>query len=150
MDNSDDQQRLLWAATSGDLKEVQRLVNVVGVDVETRDGFGYTPISNAVICEELEVAEFLIDHGADVNIRDKCGQTPLLWAANDGNLETVEFLVTRCGADAEVKDNRGKTPLSFAADRGHLEIVEFLEEVTAQKKQAATNVGDLTKSAARR
>ena len=110
-----DQEHLLEAAVNGDLDEVQ-LTCDLGVDMETRDRIGRTPLSHAAANGHLKVVKFLVDHGAEM----------------------------------ETKDIHGRPPLFRAAFYGKSDVVEFLEEVIAQRQRQAADIGNLTKSAARR
>ena len=143
---------LSLAASGGNLEIVKFLVGTACVEVEPKDDNGRTPISNAARNGRLEVVKFLYLQGANVNTRDNEGETPLSLAANWGRLEVVKFLVG-LGVDTETKNRYGRTPLFLAADYGRLGVVEFLKEVITRRKWeqlVSANVGNLTKSAARR
>jgi len=93
---------------------VRRLLGA-GADVESKDNWGWTPLSLAAGNGHLEVVEFLVkEGGADVESKDLSQMTPLSYAASNGHLAIVKFLVREAGADVESKDYRGSTALDLA------------------------------------
>ena len=60
---------LLLAARSGDLAEVERLVEG-GLDVDAGDNWGTTPLALAARNGQVEVARYLLDKGADPGARE--------------------------------------------------------------------------------
>jgi ankyrin repeat protein len=143
------------AACRGDLNRVKMLVES-GIDVNTKDEFGCTPLHWAVLAESPEVADFLISNGAELNAKDSQNLTPLMAARGASVLELLISkgvdihgqdalqgrtklhmacsegdkdaveLLIRSGADVNLRDNRGATPLWIAAQHGRKEIVELL------------------------
>ena len=87
----------------------------------------------AVIAENEEIAELLLENGADINIRakDQYGGTPLQWAAFVGSNQMVGMLV-EAGADINAPDKDGLTPLDAAFSNPDLdseiktEIADYL------------------------
>lgn len=69
----------------------------------------------AVLCDQEDVVEFLLQRGADINVRadDENAGAPLHWAAFFGNYDMVELLV-EAGADVNTTDAFGCTPLDSA------------------------------------
>ncbi|MDE1045670.1 MAG: ankyrin repeat domain-containing protein, partial [Nitrospinaceae bacterium] len=47
------------------------------------DEDGHTPLHQAALDGQKEIAELLIAEGADVNAKDRGGQTPLDWADDE-------------------------------------------------------------------
>ena len=66
------------AANSGDIEAVKEFL-AAGVDVNAKDGNGWTPLIPAAANGRKEVVELLIASGADVNVKSAFG-TPLDWA----------------------------------------------------------------------
>ncbi len=90
-----------------------------GVDVDTADERGWTPLTLSSFNGHDHLAMLLMQHGARVGVKDKHGYTPLHWAAFRGNDNVVDLL-TRQGADVNAASHSGWTPLMQAATRGHL------------------------------
>jgi ankyrin repeat protein len=98
--------------TSLPKSEVELIRSMVesGNDVNLADGFGNTPLHEAVRLGEPELAAFLIESGADVNVADGSGDTPLHEAIRRGKSE-LAILLIESGADVNVADGSGDTPL---------------------------------------
>lgn len=69
-----------------------------GADIDAQDSYGHTPLHEAAIDGNLEVAVTLINHGADIDIRNHSGWTPLHWAVWKQHRDIVRFLISH-GAD---------------------------------------------------
>jgi ankyrin repeat protein len=108
---------------------VQRLLREDGIDLNSKDNDGRTPLSWAVAEKgNREVVDLLLKRGSGINFQDDNGRTPLSWAvAVRGNQEVVELLLGEDDIDLNSKDNDGRTPLSYAVTkRGNEEVVELL------------------------
>jgi serine/threonine-protein phosphatase 6 regulatory ankyrin repeat subunit A/serine/threonine-protein phosphatase 6 regulatory ankyrin repeat subunit B len=91
-------------------------VDLVGVDVNSRDNSGRTPLMLAADHDSLvpdDVMELLLAHGAKIDERDPQGNTSLMIAAKAGGMSGVEYLVSK-GAAVNLKNNAGETALKFA------------------------------------
>lgn len=108
------------------LKNVKELVEA-GANVNTLGYSGYTPLANAVIRNQLDIAAYLLSKGADVNGKDRGGWTPLFWTSiHHNNIKMVELLVEN-GADVNATDKSGNSVLAWAAHRGKSpEILTYL------------------------
>jgi len=131
----------IWtAASQGNLEAVRRHLDG-GAEIDAAfiapgvPASGATPMHLAVLCDQREIAEFLITQDADLNVRakDQHGGTPLHWAAVLGRIAIAERLI-ETGADVNSKDNHGFTPLDVTNyDResnkeAKLKIAELLRE----------------------
>jgi ankyrin repeat protein len=141
------------AAEEGDLAGVQAKLDK-GADVNAKEEEGYTPLDFAIIYENTEIANLLLEHdgksgaadsiqvaatvgnieavkrhlaaGVDVNAKSEVnGQTSLHTAANNGRKEIAEQLIDN-GADVNAMEVWGATPLNLATGGGRKEIVELL------------------------
>lgn len=106
------------SAEKGDQKAVLLFLES-GVDINTRDEHGWTPLMISTFNGREEVALLLIRSGADVNAKDTAGYGPLHWAAFNGYSEVVKLLVEK-RAHVNAVSKHGLTPLLQAATRGHL------------------------------
>ena len=103
------------AAAGGDIEAVKEFL-AAGTDVNTKDGWEWTPLHNAAWWGHKEIVELLLANGAGVNAKNNKGWTPLHMAAINGHNEIVGLLVAG-GADVNSKNNNGETPTDLAAGR---------------------------------
>ncbi len=104
-----------------------------GVDINSRNQAGGTPLMTAAWYDCLSVVNFLCTNGADINARDDYGDTALILKAEGETAVTVKILL-ECGADPSLKNNKGQTALdlAIAADYPNQDIIELLKSVTPQ------------------
>ena len=118
------------AAHKGDLKMVQVLLDY-GLDVNTRDNLGSTPLNFALEYRseviDPRVVRLLLDHGADPNVPGWRGITQLHRASQSGRIEITRLLV-EYGASVEVRDKEGRTPMDVASGEQRKEIIKLLLE----------------------
>lgn len=99
-------QKIIQAASDGDPEEVSRLLGL-GVQVNTKDRWGWTAMSMAAYGGHEEVARVLISHRASLDHRDVDDDTPLTLALNKGHRNLVLMIeeeMTRRAIEAEAKD----------------------------------------------
>lgn len=101
---------LMWAAGSGDVACVRRLLDV-GADARAMTSRGQTPLSAAVVGGHADVVRLLVARGADVNACSPVAGTALRRAALMGNGEMTDLLLS-LGADPAVAGTDGETPLA--------------------------------------
>jgi len=63
-----------------------------GVDPNTQDEFGWTPLHEAASEGRLDVVKLLLVRGADPTVKDKDGRTPLDLARAEGRREVVSVI----------------------------------------------------------
>lgn len=66
-----------------------------GVDLNEIDEYGFTPLIQAAIMNNIELAQLFLDHGANINLQDVTGGTALQWAVENNNLPFCELLIER-------------------------------------------------------
>lgn len=103
-----------------------------GLNSNTPDREGHTPLTLALINKQRDAAQVLIKRGADVNAHAADYITPLHFAAHQGDIELVKMLASY-GANLDtVIVNNGYTPLHWAVIQGHANVVEFLVQSGAR------------------
>ena len=137
----------LWtAASQGNLEAVKRHL-AAGAEIDATfvapgiPASGATPLHLAVLCDQGEVARFLIQRRAnlDARARDEHGGTPLHWAAALGRVEMARCLI-EAGADVNARDRHGFTPLDAthydreAAKEAKRQIAELLRSKGGRSK----------------
>jgi hypothetical protein len=103
MDKWFEKEQLHFAVQHNDLVRVKELVES-GVNPNTFDGIGKTPLHYACKNEYFTIAEYLIGHGADVNAHHEAsvGNTPLADIAGSCSFEMAKLLL-RHGADPGIR-----------------------------------------------
>jgi hypothetical protein len=142
----------IWAAASqGNLEAVKRHL-AAGADIDATfiapgiPASGATSLHIAVLSDQGETAQFLIEKRANLNAKakDEHGGTPLHWAAVLGRIEMARRLI-EAGADVNAKDNNGYTPLDWtnyereSEKKARLKIAELLREKGGKTGALQTN-----------
>lgn len=120
-----DESDFVIAAREG-LAQIVGSLLAKGVDIDARDGSGYTALMNAAAPGHADVVRLLLNRGAQVEAIDGGGATALMRAALAGQLAIAKQLLEK-GADVEIKDRTlGGTALIYSV--GSPEIVSLLLE----------------------
>ena len=110
---------------------VKLLLAMDGVEANSADKYGWTPLQRASGNGHDAVVRLLLAHGAGLEAKDKDGRTPLQQAISNGH-EVIVKLFLEQGAELEVKDKNGQTPLLWASKNGHEAVVKLLLERGAE------------------
>lgn len=107
--------RLFYGVTNGRIDIVTHLVQI-GVDVNSRDNKGRSPLHLATACKEEmpAIIEILLRAEADIDARDRYGNTPLMEAVKNHCSDVVEILLER-EADSSLTDRNGQSVLHLLA-----------------------------------
>lgn len=114
------QTELHLAASNGDL---DRLAVLLGqhpiqqgdaLDVNVQDYAGWTPLHEAVLNNQTDVARLLLQHGAQVDSLGAGRVTPLHDAAYNLNVEMCRLLVEEHQASVSIKNSKGQSALDLA------------------------------------
>lgn len=80
------------AILNEDMNAVQYAIRA-GEDVNQIDEYGFTPLIEAAIVDNLTLSALLLKIGADPNKQDVTGGTALQWAVENNNLELSQLLL---------------------------------------------------------
>lgn len=97
------------AAKNGHKEMVDLLVSQLGLDLESANPIGKTPLALAIQHGHAEVVEKLIKLGAKLEVREG-RDSPIMLAVKHGHVETFEKLI-ELGANPDTKNKDGDTPL---------------------------------------
>lgn len=98
-----------------------------GVDVNSKDSVGQTPLHRATHCGHGDMVRFLLSHDANVDCKNDDGRTP--WSANvRGKYHDVLKLLLDAGANPSTTGHQGVSELYIAAQNGETSIVKFMLE----------------------
>ena len=93
-------------------KAIVKLLLEKGVDLETRDSLGRTPLYWAVLVGYEAIMKLLLKKGVDLNkIKDGRGRIALFTTVVKGYEAIVKLLLEK-GVDPETRDSSGRTLLS--------------------------------------
>lgn len=98
-----------------------------GLDIDTPDDDGRTPLSWAAGNGHRLVAAVLVELGADVEAEDVNSRTPFWWAAANGRVAVVKMLLEKYGVDPKREDRNGENALSTATIGGYGDVVSLLD-----------------------
>ncbi|MDX2225550.1 MAG: ankyrin repeat domain-containing protein [Verrucomicrobiae bacterium] len=120
---------LLRAGSYGH-REIIDLLLSEGVDVNTADMMGQTPLFMASAQGREDLILYLLEKGAAPNGKTSAGETALHRVVMSGNVRTVSALL-KAGADIHAKSEAGHTPLELAEMAKNEEIVSLLKSSPA-------------------
>ena len=123
------------AANQGSYEIVQLLLSTSGIDVNTVDNNGCTPLWDQANGprlslrgpQDVEMINLLLNRNdVNPNKANHNGQTPLWAACHQGFARNASALLKADNIDVHKADNEQRTPLYIAAKKGHLAIVRLL------------------------
>lgn len=123
MTKDEDIRKVQDAIRAGDIETVKEMILGGTVDVNEII-FGKTFLHTASICNQLEIAKFLIESGIDLNRLDRAKSSALINAVIKGNLEMVKLLC-ESGAELDTSDPDNNA-LFRAGSRHQEEIAQYL------------------------
>lgn len=110
------------AAHEGDIESLRRALDR-GLDPNTTNRYGVTPLALASRGGHSAVVARLLESGADPNRASTAGETPLMVAARTGVVDSVVSLLEH-GADPLARESwMGQTALMWAAAERHASVV---------------------------
>lgn len=97
-----------------------------GLDINSVDKKGNTPLHYALSFSNFEMATVLIEAGANLSQRNSNGYSPLHLAIQSHSpIDMIKILLLK-GADVNIKDLDGSTPLHEAVINGDMSVIEIL------------------------
>lgn len=88
-----------------------------------------TPLNAAILFNQMEIVDYLLQAGVDVNAQDESGRTALHMAVKAKRPDLVKALLEK-GANAQLKDRTKLTALELALKERDDELTEILAPVT--------------------
>jgi ankyrin repeat protein len=119
-----------------------------GMDANSKDSKGDTPLHKVVYYRTRIAAEMLISYGAKVNAQNNMGQTPLYIASGyKDNIEMTKLLIEN-GADINLRTKNNASVLHNAVGEGNYDTIKYLLEKGAEVNICLTDGGTPLHSAA--
>src|SRR5207302_7756981 len=106
-----------------------------GANVNEKDAYGLTPLIEATLKADIEIAEHLLAHGANIDQQDVSGQTALQWAVNR-NQKTLCELFLRHKANPNHHSSDGQPLLVNPVLREQKDLMDLLIDNGASVKFA--------------
>ncbi len=127
------------AASRGDIQAIKTSIET-GLDINSRDDAGRTPLMVASYANQVEAFRTLLELGADVDLQDHVLNNPFLYAGAEGLLEILA-LANQAGADPAITNRYGGVAIIPAAEKGHLHAVRYLLEHTSVDVNHVNSLG---------
>ncbi len=89
------------------------------------DEYGFTPLIEAAIVDNIKLVEVLLQHGADPNAQDVTGGTALQWTTENNNLELTTLLLEH-HANPNAYNFSGQPVLVMPMLRGQSQLRQLL------------------------
>ncbi len=111
---------------------VDDVINVVktGANVNQIDEYGYAPLIEAAIVNNVDKARVLLKAGAKVDFSDVTGRTALHWAADNNNLAMCQLLLEH-KANPNAYTTAGEPVLALPLLRKQEGLVQLLRQYKA-------------------
>jgi ankyrin repeat protein len=123
------------ASLKGDMLLLEFLITHPQIDLNAIDDNSTTPVYNAVLNSQFDIAKLLIEKGAEINVPDNHRKTSVHVAAEKGNKTMLKLLVETNKADITASTDEGLTPLHFAASNLHKDVTQYLLEIATKQFQ---------------
>jgi uncharacterized protein len=131
------------AAKFGAVSDVEKILNRDITAINMQDDEGMTPVACAVVQDQIDVVQFLLDNGADPNIPNKNGLTPLEHACGHDKTNGMILAKMLLAKGALVNPtNYNKlltTPLDWAVTSDNTDLVKLLLNAGADAKASDDN-----------
>lgn len=126
---------LVWAAMEGNMLFVEMFIRH-GEEIDKEEKDGGNALSAAILNENVDIFNFLIDKGANIHItysNKMSGVRPIILAAQTGNISIISRLIDS-GADINyaVPDKYGTTALYQALFHDQIDAAVKLIDAGAQ------------------
>lgn len=93
--------------------------------VNSRDGFGSTPLMLSAQTGDIASLRLLLEYGAQADLRDHFGNTALHYAALSDHLDCVSALMD-AGARTDCVNDDDQSPMSLAITIGAIDVITAL------------------------
>ncbi len=114
----------------GSLNDVATYLRRGDVALNEIDEYGYSPLIQTAIVDNLAKAKLIIEAGADVNFTDLTGRCALHWAADNNNAELV-LLLLQNNANPNAYTRAGQPVLAMPFLRNQDQIKKILYQYGA-------------------
>jgi hypothetical protein len=117
------------AIINEDIDSVRQILRY-GDDINQIDEYGFTPLVQAAIADNIQISQFLLEQGADPNQQDVTGGTALQWAVENNNIALATLLLSH-RANPNAYNSAGQPVLTMAILRRKREMRKLLIQAGA-------------------
>lgn len=117
---------LCEATRRGDVQQMNGFI-AQEANINGRNDDGHTPLTCAVLANQMEAVQFLISSGADHTSWDKSKMPPLFLAASIGNIDIARFLLQK-GGKLNERNWSGQPFFADVCAGEHMAGIRFLLE----------------------
>lgn len=107
-----------------DIHSVMQLLRYSN-EINLLDEYGFTPLIEAAIVDNVEISKLLLDNNASPNLQDVTGGTALHWAVENHNLQLCKLLLNS-GANPNAHNLAGQPVLVMALLRRQQDLKDLL------------------------
>ncbi|PFX13327.1 putative ankyrin repeat protein [Stylophora pistillata] len=115
---------LHFASQGGNVTVIETIMSD-GLNIDSRDGDGNTPLLLAAANGKVEAVNHLLVKKANPFVKGQFGRNSLHFASQGGNVTVIETIMSD-GLNIDSRDGDGNTPLLLAAANGKVEAVNHL------------------------
>ena len=124
LEDNDGSSLIHSAAEGGNTSIIIKLLSL-GLDVDSRNDGGLTPLVSAALKDKQNAFDILIQNGAYPSFQDNKGFSMLYCAAQGRSTSIINKLLS-LGLDIKLKDVYGVTSLTRAIEKNNFDAVKFL------------------------
>ena len=108
---------------------------IFGVDINSKDDFGMTPLKYAISASQIKTISFLLKNNASFILNDELNINAFHEAAKIPNLELNKLLYESCKDKTLIFSNtkQGNTVLHYLAKNNNLDVVEYYLNIGLDK-----------------
>ncbi len=117
----------------GEYLEVVMFLVGAGIDINTCEDDGMTPLMDACRFGAYDVVEYLIRKRVDLDARTRRGWTALMYACSKGEEKVVQLLL-ESGADIQLINKDGQSASDIAVEKGYGAIAEALKRISGKHR----------------
>jgi ankyrin repeat protein len=123
--DSRDSVKFIELCENGQLEEIKKIIEKLPRS-DIMDCYGTTPLTGAIIHNQIQIVKYLIEAGFDIDEKGADGYTPLTEACHLNYTSIVKYLLGK-GADKELTNDHGEKAIDIAIKNGNTEIIELLK-----------------------
>ena len=129
------------AIALNDIEAVKNFVQKDKRNLRELDEGRITPLHKACMCNNAEIAKYLISEGADINAKDVNKMTPLHYACIEASDQLISLLA-ESKADTQIENNKNQKPSQILElrDKARKDLFNSLEKGEKDDKKIVIDI----------